>query len=103
METRIVACLFSLPEAALSSVACDCCALLNLCVYHAASHYNNICPKLLFHQATQLKNYTGESEINATHAVQTCDVAVSPEFADGLYNSCKDVQFPSNNQKVRNI
>lgn len=27
-------------------------------------------------------------------------MAISSDFANGMYNSCKDVQFPSNNQKV---
>ncbi|XP_067952153.1 NPC intracellular cholesterol transporter 1-like [Watersipora subatra] len=48
--------------------------------------------------------YTGPaSETNATSSVMECDVAVSSYFADGMFNSCKDVQFPSNNQKAIGI
>ena len=44
--------------------------------------------------------YTGKSELNSTMAVTAVGVAISSYYADGLLESCKDVQFPSNNQKV---
>ena len=33
-------------------------------------------------------------------AINKLDYAVSTDFAYGMYNSCKDVQMPSNNQKA---
>lgn len=48
----------------------------------------------------QNKPYNKTSELNSTASVTQVEVAVSSYFADGMLESCKDVQFPSNNQKV---
>ena len=35
-----------------------------------------------------------------TNVITAVDYYVSPEFKEGLFNSCKDVIFPGNNQKI---
>lgn len=51
-------------------------------------------------QPLENQTYTGKSELNSTTAIKSVEVAISSYYADGLLESCKDVQFPSNNQKV---
>ncbi|KAF6030906.1 NPC1 [Bugula neritina] len=45
-------------------------------------------------------SYTGPSPLNSTESVGSVAVVLSSNFANGLFESCKDVQFPSNNQKA---
>ena len=33
-------------------------------------------------------------------SITTVNAVISKDFADGLYESCKDVEMPSNNQKA---
>lgn len=44
-------------------------------------------------------NETGPGD-NGTLVIDTLDVVMSKDFANGLFNSCKDVQYPGNNQKA---
>jgi len=55
---------------------------------------------ILFQPLTNI-SYTGPSPLNSTESVGSVAVVLSSNFANGLFESCKDVQFPSNNQKVR--
>ena len=43
---------------------------------------------------------TSEEYDSHTNVISGVDYYVSPEFKEGLFNSCKDVTFPGNNAKI---
>ena len=45
-----------------------------------------------------IKNYT-----NITKSIASISYYVEKSFREGLYNSCKDIVFPSNNRKIMNF
>lgn len=45
-------------------------------------------------------NESEELENSTQRAITALDFAVSIDFSHGLFNSCKDVQYPGNNQKA---
>ena len=46
---------------------------------------------------------TSEEYESETNAITAVDYYVSPEFKEGLFNSCKDVTFPGNNEKILSL